>query len=170
MLGFSAPGVGIGVASVLFESSGRGVGSGRTDGTASWARANGGRASARPMHRTIWRIPLRTRVDDALRSLPVTSNNRSPLPSAVALTTVIFPFASRRLFRRFLLLVRLEATGKKSVRKEDLPIHSESLSFASGVLAQLVERLNGIGNRVNYLESSQSILKVLTFRQQVQGR
>jgi len=127
MLGFSAPGVGIGVASVLFESSGRGVGSGRTDGTASWARANGGRASARPMHRTIWRIPLRTRVDDALRSLPVTSNNRSPLPSAVALTTVIFPFASRRLFRRFLLLVRLEATGKKSVRKEDLPIHSESI-------------------------------------------
>src|SRR5260370_39529160 len=116
MLGFFA----IGVASVLFESSGR------TDGTASWARANGGRASARPMHRTIWRIPLWMRVDDALRSLPVTSNNRSPLPSAVALTTVIFPFAGRRLFRRFLLLVRLEATGKNSVRKEDLPIQSES--------------------------------------------
>jgi hypothetical protein len=170
ILGFSAPGIAIGVASVLFESSGRGVGSRRTDGTASWARANSGRASARPMHRTIWRIPLWTRVDDALRSLPVTSNNRSPLPSAVALTTVIFPFASRRLFRRFSLLVRLEATGKKQCAKRICRYIPSRFSFASGVLAQLVERLNGIGNRVNYLESSQSILKVLTFRQQIQGR
>src|SRR5207237_7723820 len=32
MLGFSASGIAIGVASVLFESSGRGVGSGRTVG------------------------------------------------------------------------------------------------------------------------------------------
>ena len=127
MLGLSASGIAIGVASVLFESSGRGVGSGRTVGAASWARANGDRTSARPMYRTIWRIPLWTRVDDALRSLPVTSNNRSRLPSAVALTTVIFPFAGCRLFRRFSLLVRLETTGKKSVRKEDLPIHSESI-------------------------------------------
>src|SRR5438128_3533993 len=107
MLGFSASGIAIGVASVLVESCGRGVGSGRTVGTASWARAKGDQASARPMYRTIWRIPLWTRVDDAPRSLLVTSHNRSPLPSAVALATVIFPFAGRRLFRRFSLLVRL---------------------------------------------------------------
>src|SRR5439155_25437471 len=79
MLGFYAAGLGIGVASVLFESSGRGVGSGRLVGTASWARANGDRASARPLHRTICRILLWTRNDDALRSLSSTSNNRLPL-------------------------------------------------------------------------------------------
>ena len=42
--------------------------------------------------------------------------------------------------------------------------------FFYGVLAQLVERLNGIDTRVNYLELSQGVLKVLTFRKRIQKR
>jgi hypothetical protein len=42
--------------------------------------------------------------------------------------------------------------------------------FFYGVLAQLVERLNGIDTRVSYLELSQGVLKVLTFRKRIQKR
>ncbi len=52
-LGCSA--LGVGVASVLFELFER---SRRVAGTNSWTRANGGPASATPMHRTNWKIPL----------------------------------------------------------------------------------------------------------------
>jgi hypothetical protein len=54
--GFSV--LGVGVASVLFKSSRR------VAGAASWARANGGLATATPMHTTNWRIPLWRRIEE----------------------------------------------------------------------------------------------------------
>src|SRR4029450_339170 len=67
-LGFSA--LGVGVASVLFESSPR------VAGANSWARANAGLASATPMHRTNWTVPLWRRIDEILCPPPVRSNDR----------------------------------------------------------------------------------------------
>ena len=145
MLGFSAPGVGIGVASVLFESSGRVVGSGRAVEAASWARANGDQASARLMHRTIWRIPVRARIDDVLCRLPVTSNNRPPLLSAVALTTIIFPLCWPPPFSATLIPPPARSYRVKNQCAKRICRYIPSrFSLVSGVLAQLVERLNGI--------------------------
>src|SRR5207237_1521891 len=70
MLGFSASGIAIGVASVLFESSGRGVGSGRTVGPHLWAGTTGTGPRQEPWYRPIGGLLWGPRSDAAPRTPP----------------------------------------------------------------------------------------------------
>jgi hypothetical protein len=94
MLGFSVSGIGgasafIGSGPVLFESSGRTVGSGAMTGTASCARTNADWASATPMHTTVWRMALWRCIADVFCRLEMTSNKWSILPTAMFLSFLI---------------------------------------------------------------------------------